>query len=58
MAQPVNLNRARKDKARTEDKTRADRNAVAFARSKAQKTADKAAARRQKTSLDQHKRET
>ena len=37
MAQPVNLNRFRKEKARAEKKARADQNAVAFGRTKAEK---------------------
>ncbi|WP_371224120.1 DUF4169 family protein [Roseovarius sp. 2305UL8-3] len=57
MAQPVNLNRVRKEKARAEKKARADTNAVAFGRTKAQKTAEKAKTDAQVRALDQHKRE-
>lgn len=37
MTEPVNLNKFRKEKARTESKARADQNAVAFGRTKAEK---------------------
>ena len=57
MAQPVNLNRYRKGKARAADKARADENSVKFGRTKAQKDLDKAKADKQITSLDQHKRD-
>ena len=52
MAQPVNLNRYRKARARAEDKARADRNAVAFGRSKAEKELARAEARRAARELD------
>lgn len=42
MAEPVNLNRFRKDKARAAKKARADENAVKFGRSKAEKDLDRA----------------
>ena len=41
MAEPVNLNRFRKEKARAEKKARADQNAARFGRTKAQKDAEK-----------------
>ena len=56
MAQPVNLNRFRKEKARADNKARADQNAVKFGRSKTQKAADTAEAEKQSAKLDQHKR--
>lgn len=37
MTEPVNLNKFRKEKARTENKARTDQNAVAFGRTKAEK---------------------
>lgn len=37
MSQPVNLNKYRKQKTRAEDKLRADRNAVKFGRTKAER---------------------
>ncbi|WP_108858682.1 DUF4169 family protein [Ruegeria sp. Alg231-54] len=37
MTEPVNLKKFRKKKARTENKARADQNAVAFGRTKAEK---------------------
>jgi len=54
---PINLNKVRKDRARAEKKARADRNAVAFGRTKAEK--DKTRLREEKAvrDLDGHKRE-
>lgn len=52
MAEPVNLNRYRKQKARAEDKARADRNAVAFGRSKAEKDLARAQAEKAARDLD------
>ena len=52
MADIVNLNRARKAKARATAKTTADRNSIAFGRNKAQKAADTADAERRKALLD------
>ena len=56
MAEPVNLNRYRKSKARAEDKARADRNAVAFGRSKAEKDLNRARAGKAARELDGKKR--
>lgn len=58
MNTPVNLNKARKARARAEKKARADQNAVSFGRSKSEKTAAKASAEISKRRLDAHKRET
>ena len=52
MAQPVNLNRFRKGKARAEDKARADHNAALHGSSKAQKELDHARAEKAKRDLD------
>ena len=57
MAEPVNLNRYRKQKARAEDKARADRNAVAFGRTKAEKDLARARAEKAARDLDGAKRE-
>ena len=57
MAEPVNLNRFRKDKARAEKKARADENAVKFGRTKAQKDLDRARAEKADRDLDGKKRE-
>ncbi|WP_170357726.1 DUF4169 family protein [Ruegeria arenilitoris] len=54
MGKPVNLNRYRKEKARAEKKARADRNAAAFGRSKADKQLDKARADKASRDLDNH----
>ncbi|WP_170338717.1 DUF4169 family protein [Ruegeria arenilitoris] len=54
MGKPVNLNRYRKEKARAEKKARADRNAAAFGRSKADKQLDKARANKARRDLDNH----
>ena len=56
MAEPVNLNRYRKTKARAEDKARADRNAVAFGRTKAEKDLARAEAQKAARDLDGKKR--
>jgi hypothetical protein len=56
MAEPVNLNRYRKTKARAEDKARADRNAVAFGRTKAEKDLARAQAEKAARDLDGKKR--
>ena len=57
MAEPVNLNRYRKEKARADKKARADRNAVKFGRSKAEKTQAKQSADKAARDLDGHKRD-
>lgn len=54
MGKPVNLNRYRKDKARAEKKARADRNAVAFGRNKAEKDVVKLQQDKQRRDLDNH----
>ncbi|MBC7164670.1 MAG: DUF4169 family protein [Roseovarius sp.] len=54
---PVNLNRARKERARAERQTRAAENAARFGRSKAQKASQEAAAIRARAHLDAHRRE-
>lgn len=58
MGKPVNLNRFRKEKARAEKKARADQNAVAFGRTKAEKDLDKARKAQDVRHLDGHKRDT
>lgn len=57
MAQPVNLNRYRKQKARAEKKARAERNAVSFGRTRAQKDLDHARTDKAARDLDGHKTE-
>ncbi|SPJ28730.1 DUF4169 family protein [Falsiruegeria mediterranea] len=57
MAEPVNLNRFRKEKARAEKKARADQNAVKFGRTKAEKDLTQARADKAKRDLDGHKAE-
>ncbi len=57
MEKPVNLNRYRKEKARAEKKARADRNAVTFGRTKAEKDLDKARNAQVVKRLDEHKRD-
>ena len=56
MSTPINLNKRRKALARAEKKARADRNAVAFGRSKVEKEAEKAASDKARQLLDGHKR--
>lgn len=57
MAEPVNLNRFRKEKARAEKKARADQNAAKFGRSKAEKSLKKAKAEQEASRLENHKRD-
>ena len=57
MSTPINLNKVRKDRARADKKVRADRNAVAFGRTKAEKAADKAAKEKANRDHDGHRRE-
>lgn len=54
---PVNLNRARKERARKEARARADENAARFGRTKAQKAQEAADAERARRTLDQHRRD-
>lgn len=55
MAAPVNLNRVRKARARAEDKARAERNAAAHGRSKADKEIERARAEKAGRDLDGHR---
>ena len=55
MAEPVNLNRFRKTKARAEKKARADANAVKFGRTQAQKQVEDAARAKAAAHMDGHK---
>lgn len=57
MSTPINLNKVRKDRARAGKKARADRNAVAFGRSKGEKELEKARAEKAARDIDGHKRE-
>lgn len=52
MANIVNLKRARKDKARRERESEAEANRCRFGRTKAEKAADKDAAKRARRELD------
>ena len=58
MSTPINLNKVRKDRARAEKKARADRNAVAFGRTKSEKETAQAREDKARRDLDGHKRET
>ncbi|SFA78688.1 protein of unknown function [Poseidonocella pacifica] len=57
MSKPVNLNQIRKARARAEKKAEADRNAVAFGRSRAEKSLDRARKEKAERGLDGKKRE-
>lgn len=57
MAEILNLNRARKAKAKAEDKTRAAENRAKFGLSKVEKTLDAARAAKLRRDLDGAKRE-
>ncbi len=58
MSKPINLNRARKERARAEKRATADANAAKFGRTKAEKAAEEADRNRAVRNLDLHKRET
>lgn len=57
MTQIINLNRARKDKARADKRKQGDANAAKHGRSKAERLRDEAEAERQARILDQHRRD-
>jgi hypothetical protein len=57
MAEPINLNKARKARARADAEATAAANRARFGRTKAEKLADKAEADRKARTLDQAKRE-
>ncbi|NRB20154.1 MAG: DUF4169 family protein [Rhodobacteraceae bacterium] len=57
MAEPVNLNRFRKNQARAEKKARANQNAVKFARNKAEKQLDRRTLEKARRDLDGHQSE-
>lgn len=52
---PVNLNHARKERARAEEKARADANAALHGRTKAQRLLDAARSDQARRALDAHK---
>jgi phage protein D len=52
----VNLNKARKARAKSQARAEADQNAACFGRSKAQRAAEKAAADKAARALDAHRR--
>jgi hypothetical protein len=54
MAEPVNLNRFRKQKARAKKQVRADENAARFGRSKAERDLERARADKARRDLDGH----
>ena len=57
MADPINLNKARKARAKADAKLQAARNRVSFGRAKAEKQVSKLEAERAKRRLDEAKRE-
>ena len=57
VTEPINLNKARKARARTDDKAQAAENRVKFGRSKGQKAVSKLEAERAKRALDDRKRD-
>ncbi len=58
MSEPVNLNKFRKQKQRTEQKARADENAIKFGRSKVEKQRDAARNDKATRHIDGHKKES
>jgi hypothetical protein len=57
MTEPINLNKARKARARAADKTQAAENRVAFGRSKPEKTVSRLEAERARRAHEDKKRE-
>lgn len=57
MTEPINLNKARKARARAADKAQAAENRVRFGRSKAEKTVSKLEAERARRLHDEKKRD-
>jgi hypothetical protein len=57
MSDPVNLNKARKARAKIKKRVQADENAVIFGLSKEKRALEKARALQEKSKLDAHKRE-
>jgi hypothetical protein len=57
VAEPINLNKARKAKARAADKAQAAENRVRFGRTKGEKAVSKLEAERARRGLDAKKRE-
>ncbi len=57
MSQPINLNKARKARAKVNKRAQADENAVVFGLSKEQRALEKARATQEKSKLEAHKRE-
>jgi hypothetical protein len=57
MAEPINLNKMRKDRAKAADKARAEENRAKFGRTGLQKALDAARADLEKRKLDQTKRD-
>jgi hypothetical protein len=55
--QPINLNRARKERARKDAKARGDENAARFGRTKTEKALERAKADKADKDLSGHKRE-
>lgn len=57
MPEPINLNKARKARAKLKKRALADANVVKFGRTKTEKQRDRAEARNAKRDLDGHERE-
>jgi len=57
MAKITNLSRARKTRAREQDRAKADANAARFGRTKVQKDAEAKSAEKLRKHLDQHRNE-
>ncbi len=55
MAKPINLNKARKARARAEKRSQADQNAVKYGRSKSEKAQEAAERSQSVHRIDQHK---
>ncbi len=58
MSRIVNLNKARKERARAERRARSEENIVRFGRTKAEKQRERATKEKAERDLDGHRRET
>ncbi|MFV2052947.1 DUF4169 family protein [Aliiroseovarius sp. YM-037] len=57
MSQPINLNRARKDRARQAARVRAEENAIKFGRTKEQRAQEKSEADKARRHIEDHRRD-
>ena len=56
MTEPINLNKVRKERAKTAKRQQADENAAKFGRTKAERARDEAQSKRTAEHIDAHRR--